>query len=101
MNKKKIFEINAINRFLNKLKPEKILQFIWLEEVQCVLRNLKMQPLILISLSRIKKISEGKQKVFKKCLEYWDKKPDDFMRYIKNKDKHIPEEYREDIKYIK
>jgi hypothetical protein len=40
---------------------------------------------------------EGKQKVLKKCLEFWEKKPDDFMIDIKNKDKHIPEEYLEDI----
>ncbi|MBI2575576.1 hypothetical protein HYV84_00010 [Candidatus Woesearchaeota archaeon] len=41
---------------------------------------------------------EGKQRIFRKCVEYWAEKPSDFMVDIANTERHIPKKYLRDIK---
>jgi hypothetical protein len=41
---------------------------------------------------------DGKQRVFRACREIWDKKPDDFMREIKNLGNHLSGKFLKDVK---
>ncbi len=40
---------------------------------------------------------EGKERVFNKCKEYWNQKPNSFMIDIKDLEKHIPKKYQSEI----